>query len=362
MKNVVFIVDNLSLPRCIKRINAFIEQGMKVKVYGYDRGSSHGNQFPPEIPVVILRHLNDGRDYFSKLKAIRHDVKKVLSENSDDNSVIYAFGFISSFMLALQGGKFVYEISDVRYASYKKFAPFIALLKQIDKWIINKSIATVMTSGGFKDFFDSKKKEIFVIPNKVNNYWADYERRRILTIDSGIRFAFVGLIRYASIFKFAKVIGDQFPNHSFDFYGAPSKEINQEMIDLLKDYKNVRFNGKFKNPEDLSEIYKKVDVVVSCYDIKTLNERIAEPNKLYESIFFCRPILVSQDIYLAKQVEHYGCGYAIDASNEESISRFVQHISFDDLKDISEREYNIPSSELIDSTKNIIDYIKGITL
>ena len=357
MSRVVFIVDNLSLPRCIKRITAFIEHGVNVKVYGYDRGRSHCNQFPFDVHVVILRQLTDGKDYFSKLKSIKDDVRRVVIENSDDDSIFYSFGFIASLMLAKMGTKFVYEISDVRYASYKKFAPFIAIFKYIDKWIIKKSFATVMTSGGFKEFFNSNKKEIFVIPNKVSNYWSFYSRESIKPNNNRIRFAFVGLLRYISIFKFAKVIGEKFPNHSFDFYGAPSKEISQKMMNGLKSYENVRFNGPFKNPEDLGKIYKDIDVVVSCYDIKTLNERIAEPNKLYESMFFCRPILVSQNIFLSKQVEKFGCGYSVDALSEESIYQFVKTLSIKDLISISEKDLNVPPQELLDNTKVIIEFI-----
>ena len=59
----------------------------------------------------------------------------------------------------------------------------------------------------------------------------------------------------------------------------------EDHINWLK-FPNVKLHGKFKNPSDLSVIYNKIDLNVICYDTTSINVRIAEPNKLYESIFF----------------------------------------------------------------------------
>ena len=93
IRNVVFVVDNLSLPRCIKRIKAFYDMGLTVKVYGYNREEKLDNQLPPEIKPIMMGGLNDGRKYVSRAFKIRRDIRKIIKENKSDNSVFYSFGF-----------------------------------------------------------------------------------------------------------------------------------------------------------------------------------------------------------------------------------------------------------------------------
>jgi len=48
MKDIVFITQLLSQPRCIKRIESFIDEGYNCKVYGFVSGLYEDN----------LRHAN----------------------------------------------------------------------------------------------------------------------------------------------------------------------------------------------------------------------------------------------------------------------------------------------------------------
>ena len=84
--------------------------------------------------------------------------------------------------------------------------------------------------------------------------------------------------------------------------------------------------SSLKNPEDLNSIYSNVDIVVACYEAENLNERIAEPNKLYEAMFFCKPIIVSKDTFLANQVNENKFGWVVDAYNDAEIIEFVKNI------------------------------------
>ena len=122
----------------------------------------------------------------------------------------------------------------------------------------------------------------------------------------------------------------------------------------------MHFSGHFKNPEDLESIYNNIDVVVSCYDISTINERIAEPNKLYESMFFCKPIVVSPGIFLAKQVETFNCGFTLDASSDSKICNFLDNLNIDNLNKISNHVFRMDKESLIDNPQALFDFIKTL--
>ena len=132
----------------------------------------------------------------------------------------------------------------------------------------------------------------------------------------------------------------------------------QRVSALTTRFNNLYHHGPFKSPGDLSRIYNDIDVVVACYDTDSLNERIAEPNKLYEAILFCRPIVVSEGTYLAKRVADYGCGFSIDPSTTDSVLVFLQTLSLERLSSISLHEKNIDVNEVLNDAMPLIKVLK----
>ncbi len=356
-KSIVFIVDSLSQPRCIKRIMSFANNGFDCKVYGYDRGKYTCNVLPNTIKVTILGEMKDGTDYLQKIKILKKDISRIVKDNKSRDQVFYSFGFFSTLFLYLHRKVFVYEISDILYG-YPKFSKIMWLLKWLDKRMIKQSLVTVMTSEGFRKFFGLSLANIIVQPNKVSNRLLGTARSpMIITKGQGLTFSFIGAIRYETIYRFADVIGSQFPQHQFFFYGQANGNALKNCQTLTSKYSNVRYFGAYKNPEDLAQIYSKINVVVACYTPTSLNERLAEPNKLYEALFFCKPIVVSDGIFLAKQVDFYQCGFCVDATNEQSIIDFLSRLDTDAINQISSKEYQMNPYELVDNPKAILDKV-----
>lgn len=136
--------------------------------------------------------------------------------------------------------------------------------------------------------------------------------------------------------------------------------MTNQVISISESYENVKYFGSFKNPDDLSSINNKVDLVVACYDIQSLNERIAEPNKMYEAMYFKTPIIVTTGTYLEKQVKKYGCGFSINATTNENIINFINSLTNNKLNKVKTNIEKVDSAELIDdNAKNIIDKLEN---
>lgn len=352
-KTVVFITSSLSQPRIIKRILSIHRTGCRVKVYGYDRGKYNCNKLPDTIAVSIIGQQKDGADYISKFFQIKKDIQEIVSCEGM-NAIYYVFGMIPTLFISRCNVKYIYEISDILYG-YNKFKLIQPLAKLIDKKLIRRSQFTVVTSQGFVDYLFGNQDvpSIVVQPNKLSRALIDNPRIPKDFNDRCITFAFVGAIRYTkTILRFAKIVGEYFPQHQFHFYGESSA--SYEFKSATEKYNNVKYFGAYKNPEDLNSIYSNVDIVVACYESDNLNERIAEPNKLYEAMFFCKPIVVSKDTFLAKQVEAKQCGWVIDAYNDSDIIEFINNIPQFNIRAIIQREMMIHASILIDDTQEII--------
>lgn len=360
---IVIIKDSLSQPREIRRVIALSKTGFQLKVYSYDRGEYNCNKLPKDIEEIILGNLENGKNYISKLFTLAKDVKKIVKYEGEKDVLYYSFSYINTFFLNMLNVNYVYEIPDILYG-YNKFKYIRPIMKAIDKMLVKKSVATIMTSQGFYEYlFNAKQKNIIIQSNKLNSIFWEKDRlyRKFEDVKS-IKFGFVGAIRYPNtILRFAKVIGKKFPQHYFYFYGE-SANYSEQFKNETKQYTNVIFKGRFKNPEDLSSIYNNIDIVVCCYENKSLNECIAEPNKLYEAMFFCKPIIVSSQTFLEKQVRKYKCGYAIDAYSDEEIVKFINSLNVNDLNEIASNDLRLSELELIDNENIIIDKVKSLNM
>src|SRR5690606_18847385 len=154
-----------------------------------------------------------------------------------------------------------------------------------------------------KYFFGTKIPEnIIVQPNKLDTKFFQGERplsKPPASIET-LRFSFLGAFSSPNtIFRFARGLGQKYQKHPFVSHG--DSQLSKEAEQLSQLFSNVHFLGAFKNPNDLPLIYDGIDVVVSCYDIVDFNERILEPNKLYEALYFQKPIIVSDGTFLSEK-------------------------------------------------------------
>lgn len=361
IKRIVCITGTVSQPRFVKRVSGLVEAGFDVVVVGYDRGVYKNNKLPDGVPFINKGTQKDGEGYLSKITSGYKDVAELIGKYKNEETVFYSFSFLTAIWFYLRKVKYIYEISDILYG-YQRMKMIQPLMKWIDGKVIKSSVLTVMTSEGFKRYFfgDQKIDNIIVHPNKVSGKLKLHSERGLLNPDiQSLNFSFVGAIRYYNtVLRFAKIIGERYPQHRFHFYGDSNVAMNFK--EQCKNYDNVIFHGAFKNPEDLEEIYSHTDIVVACYENSNLNEQIAEPNKMYEAMFFCKPIVVSTNTFLAQQVERYRCGYAINAYDDKAIEDFIDNLNYKDIVAISWNELTVEANFLTDQPNAIIDRIREI--
>jgi glycosyltransferase involved in cell wall biosynthesis len=290
-----------------------------------------------------------------------YELTKQVSNKMSSSDICYSFGFELTFLVRFfTKKKYIYENADVLAARHNSL-----ILKKIDKNIIKHSVFSILTSEGFIDYFygtDSKnapKSKIILIPNKLSQDLNKLERPLDSTLTcKSLRFGFVGYFRYIEMYiNFSTILGEKYPQHEFHFWGDGSIDDVNKIVNLSERYHNIFYHGPFVNPHDLSSIYSNIDINVVCYDTKSGNVRTAEPNKLYESIFFCKPIVVSQDTFLSKKVDKLGVGFSINASKAENIESFIFNLSDDSLYACISKEKIIKRQDLFDNNDVLVERI-----
>jgi len=366
VKKIVFIVRTM-VPRVDKRIKEFIANGYDVEVYGFEfenvRVDNSQNTAYYYNVLATIPNFPNQLSYKERAVLFYKKLREVIKLYNKKETLFYFFTINTSFItLLIPNLFFINEESDMLFDRSKN--PLVRkLIIWANKLIIKKSYKTVMTSQGFADFYYGERipKNIVVIPNKVSAACLNLPAVEKGIFDAKhIKFAFTGNARYDSIFNMCKIVGEHFPQHEFHFYGTLNYFTETQKKAVAK-YKNVFVHGPFKNPDDLPEIYSKIDFVISTYDSVSVNVQYAESNKIYESMFFETPIFVSTNTVLEKIVNRHNMGYAVNALDDEAVMKMIDSITDNkytefrtSLKKIDKRESVNDNTVFFKELKEII--------
>jgi len=331
---VVFIVRTM-VPRVDKRIKEFIANGYDVEVYGFEfenvRIDNTKNTSYFYNVLATIPNFPNQLSYKERAVLFYKKISEVIDKFDKKETLFYFFTINTSFITLLKRNLiFINEESDMLFDRAKNPA-VRRLIIWFNKSIIKKSYKTVMTSQGFADFYYGNKipSNIVIIPNKVSAACLNLPTVEKQPFDvNHIKFAFTGNARYNSIFNMCKVVGEHFPQHEFHFYGTLNY-FTEEQKQAVAKFKNVIVHGPFKNPDDLPEIYSKIDFVISTYDSAGVNVQYAESNKIYESMFFETPIFVSTNTVLEKIVNKHNMGFALNALDDNVVVKTIESITKD---------------------------------
>lgn len=357
INKVVFIVRTM-VPRVDKRIKEFVANGYDVEVYGFEfenvRIDNSKNTAYFYNVLATIPNFPNQLSYKERAILFYIKIKEVIKKYDRKQTLFYFFTINTSFITLLMPKiLFINEESDMLFDRSKN--PLVRkLIIWANKRIIKKSYKTVMTSQGFADFYygNNIPDNIVIIPNKVSAACLNLPTVEKHPFDvNHIKFAFTGNARYNSIFNMCKVVGEHFPHHEFHFYGTLNY-FTEEQKQTVSKYKNVTVHGPFKNPDDLPEIYSKIDFVISTYDSEGVNVQYAESNKIYESLFFETPIFVSTNTVLQKIVNKNNMGYVLNALDDSEVIRTINSIT-------EEKYYEFRTSlKAIDKAESVNDNTK----
>jgi hypothetical protein len=195
----------------------------------------------------------------------------------------------------------------------------------------NKSHTVIFTSKGFYDEHYSRnvKPENTVIKeNKFKTYGKVHPVENIRK--DQIRVAYIGAFRYSEIIENLLVTAKANHNLILNFYGDGFKDIVDNMKKSASEHDNIFYHGAFKNPDDLEKIYSDNNLNFVVYKNTLENEKVAMPNKFYESGFFNIPIVCAENTYVGRRVLEVDMGWTIGI-DYQSISNFLNNLRIEDI-------------------------------
>lgn len=357
MKEIIFVLSSLNDSHFRKRVEEFMDNGYQVKVFGFKR---KGQNLPVlRYEPVILGEI-ENRNFSARLSLFNKSIKGIAKE-CKGKLCFYSSLDIALFAKLYIKAPYIYEVCDLTELTIGN--PILrSALTKVNELVIKKSQKTIITSEGFAECFSKLPQDKFyLIPNKVSANMPPYvDKGRVLNIDK-IKIGFAGVIRFESIYHFVKACADYGKNvemHLFGIY-SDADEWAAKMEQIEKSSENVFFHGWFSNPGDLPSIYEGIDLVLCTYP-PTLGVKYAEPNKLYEAIYFRCPIIVSEKVFLGDKVNRLNIGYVIDAMNEDKIKHFLDSLNASDYHAKIEACQSILQGDCINRNDDFFKIIENL--
>lgn len=240
---------------------------------------------------------------------------------------------------------------DIRDYTYEWFYPYWWL----ERKAIFSSYETAISSDGFLSFLP---KTDYLNVHNIDSRLALFEQEFVKKPESGgiIRISFIGNVRYYD--ECVRVISTFANDERFrlQFIGAGSAR--------LKDYceeneiTNTYFHDRFDNARTI-EFYSITDIVNNVYGNDHISLTTALSNKLYYSLAFKLPILVSANTYMEQYCEEHGFGIAYEESADfpDKLYKWYQEFQGRDLSIQFRNEFDRVMKQDLEFEKKFIEFI-----
>jgi succinoglycan biosynthesis protein ExoL len=358
MNDLLFFLSSPPNPRFIKQLNYLSSRNYNVTLVYYNRRLMpfFSDELDPDIFIVkvgdipsygnfIIRSFGYFKSYpklLYTLSKIKHDSVLV---NRHDSLLLYLFCtmFKKRFVIV--------EIADVPEYAFKN--DFISVsFNWFEKLIFKKFVdKLIVTSPKYIDHHYInlvKRDDTFVLENKPLSFFMPRLANTESCSREGVEkivIGCIGIIRLKAM-KFLIDSIKSFDNFEVHIHGDG---VGREEIEkLCIKYNNVKYFGPYNFFKQISEIYNSIDIVYIAYEVEINvinNMNIALPNKMYESMYFNKPVIVSENTYLSERVLNHGIGEAIQYGNSVDLVEKIHHIGknmdtyLNRLKSLDKNEY-----------------------
>lgn len=324
LNQLIFVSTAIQHPRHQKRITS-LAKAFDVSVVCFTRRLYVDNSFSFDGPIKNLGFI-ENRNYAKRLGSL---VRLFRELSGSPISLVYCCSVDHAFLALWAGKTVILELGDLIQLKLKWFS------RTLDAYLLKRIAGLVLTSEFYElEYYrhikNYQSQNVLIVENRlletakplIERYRAehrpwDHRKKRI-----GI----IGVIRYAAVLaKINEVVAHRKNDIELHVFGDGEHSIFQNTP-------NAFYHGTFKNPEDLPELYRSIDINMIFYDATNPNNstRLALPNKLYESVAFLKPIVCSSESKLSLIVDRHNLGCSGPLEDLELLidNAFARHGEF----------------------------------
>ncbi len=220
-------------------------------------------------------------------------VSKLISNNTYDFLIVLTTipaVLLSTVLVSQYKNRYIIDIRDYTYEGNKFF-----WLRECK--VIHYAAARVISSPGFASFLPHEK---YVLCHNNTHYKSGISNRHEFSQTAKrIIIGYVGSLSYASMCKIVIDLVKNDERFCFHFYGKETVgNLIQNMISMV-DCDRIVYFGEY-DPNEKGKIISKIDILFNVYGNDRQLVKYALSNKLYDGIYFKKPILTSPNTDMSR--------------------------------------------------------------
>ena len=344
---ILCILPLVGHPRHAKRVEMLQQAGFEVTAIAFDRDYHKGKV--PNCPVETLGKISHGRYLARALKIakampkIRRAIKK--------SDFVYAFGVdlaLTILVARLGVSKPVaVEVGDIGGIQLR--SDWVGWInRRLIKRIVNACEFIAVTAPRFFDVYFKQWLDVstpgMVIENKLESDFSEEFRPQLEKlkplpgqplVDRPLKIGYFGLLRDEWAWSVFEKLGQNYGAEvELLFRGIPFHTMS-DLLERIQPYDNMTYDGEYKSPIDLPELYGNVDIVWACYDpiaSGDWNKKWARPNRFYESCFFRRPLITRDGSQDSVDIKKHEIGFIVSEVDPAIAADKIMSIQSHELK------------------------------
>lgn len=336
---VLCILPALGHQHFAKRIAMLQQAGFNVEALAYQRDIFVSGGRVPKCPVKVLGNLAHGR-YWSRGTRLLLDIGKVRTAIRR-NDLVYAFSPDMALLGLIAGcglKKYcVLEVLDIRGAQVARglrgrFVRFIEGLT------LRACRLLILTSRGYSAYYREWLRTStpqLVVENKLDGGFSPRSlseiRRRPTQEEGRVRIGWFGVLRDEWTLQLLESLLRLEPDRfRVVMAGITHRLAGGDLLERTKRLPSIEYLGEYRSPDDLPDLYGRVDMVMACYPPE-LPHGWSRSNRYYEACLFQRPLIVREGTMDAYEVHRRDIGLIVEEAEAATAAAGIRGIDRTDL-------------------------------
>jgi succinoglycan biosynthesis protein ExoL len=339
MTRIAFFGHDAADAAVRRRVQGFQDDGLDVVGFMMRRR----DEVLTEWENIDLGRTFDG-DYAQRIESILGGVRRATAQRHKLASadVIYArnldmlaIAFLVRKRLNLKT-PLIYESLDIHRLLTRKDVVGLAF-RRIEGWLLERTSRLIVSSPAFLENhfevhypgrYDARLVENRLAPG------ADYGPRptQVAPANQGpLRIGWVGVLRcwrsFGLLLDLARKLGDKV---EIVMHGMPALTEIPDFHHRIQGLTNVRFDGRYRAPEDLAKIYAGLDVVWAGDFMEAgFNSVWLLPNRLYEGGYYGVPPIAPAGTQTAQWIGERNVGFTLEENLATTLPALIERLSID---------------------------------
>jgi len=379
---VAFFGHDSAESTVIKRIRSFTGIGLRVLGFNFRRDKfTSGPQ--PFWENVHLGTTAD-RAYGRRLLALCRALPRVLAHREQLRAADFFYArnidmcalALAAKLLSGSTAPLVYEVLDVQRV-FTGQGPLSVLFRWAERRLLMRCALLVVSSPGFlTHYFRSRQGyegRAFLLENKIGFAQATtVARPKQAPLESCAPqptperwvIGWFGTLRCPRSLEMLCQIAAALPD-KVEIYlrGLPTETGLDYFLKAIAAHPNMIYDGEYRNPEDLPEIYGRVHLTWA-FDFldEGTNSKWLLPNRVYEGGYFGSVALAASDTQTGEKVRDEGLGYTFEAPVVENLIAFLRWYSIDEHLTRRAHILSLPARDFSDvyDTRDLCEMILSL--